>query len=116
MNNHLRPLLTHWQWQAEAACRGMDSAVFYSPPDERGEDRRRREASAQAVCAACPVRSPCERFAVSNREAHGVWGGTTERDRLEQVRGNRSDWRAEAPTSGVPGSNGVDISHATTHG
>ncbi|WP_258314800.1 WhiB family transcriptional regulator [Streptomyces sp. Act143] len=77
----VKPLTDLWDWQQEAACRGMDLSVFFSPPYERGEARHRREARARAVCDACPVRVPCGRFALATQQDYGVWGGLTESDR-----------------------------------
>ena len=42
------PLTDHWDWQAAAACRGMESEVFVHPPNERGRGRRRRADPAPA--------------------------------------------------------------------
>lgn len=45
---------------------------------------RAQAADAIAVCAACPVRADCLEFALrhgSDIGAHGVWGGTVERER-----------------------------------
>ena len=36
---------------------------------------------AKEVCAACLVRRQCLQFALATRQAHGVWGGTTEEER-----------------------------------
>ncbi|WP_405905742.1 MULTISPECIES: WhiB family transcriptional regulator [unclassified Streptomyces] len=77
----LVPLLDAWQWQADAACRGMASAVFFSPPGERGHRRRRREQRAVEVCRACPVLDRCAAFAQSTRQLYGIWGGLTEHQR-----------------------------------
>jgi WhiB family redox-sensing transcriptional regulator len=77
----LVPLLDSWRWQASAACRGMASAVFFSPPGERGNARRSREQRAQAICGRCPVLDPCAAFAQSTSQSFGVWGGLTERQR-----------------------------------
>ncbi len=42
----------------------------------------RRDGRARAAgLRACPVRRPCLDYAISNRIAHGIWGGLTERDR-----------------------------------
>ena len=60
-------------WHAEAACRGMDSAIFFP---ERGVTA----AKARAVCATCSVAVQCHASAVANDEA-GVWAGTSERER-----------------------------------
>ncbi|MFE1194009.1 WhiB family transcriptional regulator [Streptomyces olivaceoviridis] len=81
MTTQLKPLLRTWEWQAEAACRGMDSSVFFSPPGERGSARRRREQRAQEICRQCPVRVPCAGFAATSDQRYGVWGGSTEADR-----------------------------------
>lgn len=81
----VRPALTLWGWQAEAACRGMDSSVFFSPSDERGPARRDRERVAQDVCRTCPVRLACAAFALSTGQPYGVWGGLTEDQRVPVV-------------------------------
>ncbi|WP_326718977.1 MULTISPECIES: WhiB family transcriptional regulator [unclassified Streptomyces] len=77
----LVPLLDAWQWQADAACRGMASAVFFSPTGERGHRRRRREQRAVEVCRTCPVLDDCAAFALSTRQPYGIWGGLTEHQR-----------------------------------
>lgn len=81
MTTQLKPLLRTWEWQAEAACRGMDSSVFFSPPGERGSARRRREQRAREICRYCPVRVPCAGFAAASDQRYGVWGGRTEAER-----------------------------------
>ncbi|MEW6152604.1 MAG: WhiB family transcriptional regulator [Actinomycetota bacterium] len=57
-----------------AACRGVAASVFY-PDNEAGT------AAALAVCRQCPVTDMCLALALRNGERHGVWGGTTERER-----------------------------------
>jgi WhiB family redox-sensing transcriptional regulator len=64
-----------WDWQVRAACRGIDTSVFFHPDNERGPSRMRREKQAKAVCASCPVISECRRWALAAREPYGVWGG-----------------------------------------
>ncbi|MET8956464.1 hypothetical protein ACWEO4_20700 [Streptomyces sp. NPDC004393] len=32
---NVKPHLSEWRWQSLAACRGMDSSVFFSPMGER---------------------------------------------------------------------------------
>lgn len=78
---NVRPLLDEWGWQAQAACRGMEASVFFSPHYERGDSRRHRERRAQAICRECPVLDRCAAFAVHTGQAFGVWGGLTEADR-----------------------------------
>jgi WhiB family redox-sensing transcriptional regulator len=37
--------------------------------------------AARRVCADCPVKTECLEYALANRIDHGVWGGTSERER-----------------------------------
>jgi WhiB family transcriptional regulator, redox-sensing transcriptional regulator len=74
-------LAAFWSWRAHAACRPVDSALFFGGDGERQRVRRRRERRAKAICATCPVLVPCRSYALVRREAHGVWGGLSERDR-----------------------------------
>jgi len=61
-------------WRTEAACRGLDTALFF--PD-RGESLT----EARAVCASCPVSGACAEHAIRQSERYGVWGGTSGRQR-----------------------------------
>lgn len=70
-----------WDWQLVAACRGVDSSLFFHPEGERGAARSAREASAKEVCMRCPVRAECATHALAVREPYGVWGGLTEDER-----------------------------------
>ncbi|WP_354644825.1 WhiB family transcriptional regulator [Kitasatospora camelliae] len=71
----------HWSWQLRAACRTTDTDLFFHPSGERGTPHDEREQAAVAVCARCPVRSECRRYALAAREPYGVWGGLTEDER-----------------------------------
>ncbi len=71
-----------YEWQAAAACRGMDVATFFHPWGERGADRDQRAGRAKKICAGCPVIDACRRHALSAQEPYGVWGGLTEEERL----------------------------------
>jgi WhiB family redox-sensing transcriptional regulator len=81
------PLVEVWDWQRRAACRNLDSSMFFHPDGERGPCRQRREDRAKAVCAACPVRAECLEHSLRVQEPYGVWGGLseTERPRLRQT-------------------------------
>jgi hypothetical protein len=70
-----------WDWQLVAACRGVDSSLFFHPEGERGAARSAREAAAKEVCMRCPVRADCATHALAVREPYGVWGGLTEDER-----------------------------------
>jgi WhiB family transcriptional regulator, redox-sensing transcriptional regulator len=75
-----------WTWQMEAACRQVDTGLFYSPEGERGPRKERREAAAKQICGTCRVRELCAAYAVATREPYGTWGGLSEHDRRELVR------------------------------
>lgn len=75
------PNADRWDWQLLAACRGLDSEVFFHPDGERGSAREERERAAKAVCAGCPVLRECAEHALAVREPYGVWGGMTEDER-----------------------------------
>lgn len=65
-------------WHDLADCRGPRGAgVDFFP--ERGGDVR----PALAVCAECPARYPCREDALADPVRHGVWGGTTFRQRAK---------------------------------
>lgn len=78
------PVAEVWDWQMWAACRGMDSAVFFHPDGERGPSRAGREARAKRICEGCPVRRQCLGHALAVREPYGVWGGLSAAERAEQ--------------------------------
>jgi WhiB family transcriptional regulator, redox-sensing transcriptional regulator len=75
-----------WSWHMEAACRRVDTGLFYSPEGERGPRKERREAAAKQVCGACRVVELCAAYALATREPYGTWGGLSESDRRELVR------------------------------
>jgi WhiB family redox-sensing transcriptional regulator len=75
-----------WDWQMKAACRGMDTALFYHPENERGPSRVRRETNAKAVCSGCPVSRKCLEWALAAREPYGIWGGTSVEEREALLR------------------------------
>lgn len=66
-------------WRVLAACRGMDTELFY--PEGRGRSLRMQEEVARQVCAECPVRRECLSAATERPERYGIWGGLTESER-----------------------------------
>ncbi len=70
------------EWMARGRCRNMDPAVFF-PSDGIGVQ------AAQRICSECPVKTPCLEYALVNRVDHGVWGGTSERERRRILRSRR---------------------------
>ena len=86
-----------WDWQLLAACRGVDSSLFFHPEGERGAARSARESSAKEVCMRCPVRAQCAAHALAVREPYGVWGGLTEDEREELMGRARNRLVSAAP-------------------
>jgi WhiB family redox-sensing transcriptional regulator len=86
-----------WDWQLRAACRRMDSEIFFHPDDERGPSRARREAQAKAVCRPCPVIRQCRAHALAVREPYGIWGGLSRLDR-DLITGPANTLAPEQPT------------------
>ena len=62
------PMIDAWEWQYEAACRDLDTELFFHPEGERGSTRRRRAANAKAICATCPVIEQCRSYALAAQE------------------------------------------------
>lgn len=75
----MRPRFDETDWREEAACRTVDTALFFPASDADA-------GAAKAVCATCPVREPCLLFALANREEQGVWGGLTDTERRRMRR------------------------------
>ena len=72
-------------WRVEAACRTVDTALFFPSATWAGSrphvghgstvvDRQLEDA--KSVCARCPVRADCLAYALAANEPEGVWGGT----------------------------------------
>ena len=59
-------------WATFANCLGCDPELFFPV---RGESTK----EAKEVCAGCEVRREC--LAEHLYEKHGIWGGTSERER-----------------------------------
>lgn len=71
------------EWMLRAKCRGIDPAEFF-PSDGTGVDKARR------LCEQCVVKAECLEYALENRIEHGVWGGTSERERRRIQRSRRT--------------------------
>jgi WhiB family transcriptional regulator, redox-sensing transcriptional regulator len=70
-------------WMNHAACRDSDIDVFF-PISPEGVDE------AVAVCRDCSVRRKCLTFALENPDLSGVWGGTSNRQRVRLRQGQSS--------------------------
>ncbi len=72
-------LVTRGQWRLFAACRSADPDLFF-PISDSGPALEQTMA-AKAICATCRVQRECLAFALRTGQVHGIWGGTTERER-----------------------------------
>lgn len=68
-------------WTRRAACLDLDPELFF-PISMEGPSQSQVE-QAKQVCDGCPVREPCLQYALSTRQAYGVWGGTDPGQRRE---------------------------------
>lgn len=67
------------EWWSLAACQSADPDLFF--PISGSGPATGEVARAKSVCAACPVRCECLRYALDAGPLQGVWGGLTEEER-----------------------------------
>lgn len=65
-------------WMPSGKCAGTQDPVFFDDDAIKRGDYMR-------WCGPCPVRLECLAYAISNDEAHGIWGGTTPNARRQMV-------------------------------
>ena len=63
-------------------CNEKPPEIFF-PSDGVGVEKAKR------ICAECPVKDRCLEYALKNRVDHGVWGGTSERQRRRILKARR---------------------------
>lgn len=61
-------------WRIRGVCNGVDPETFFPAPNEPAE-------GAVSLCRTCDVQGPCLAWALEVGDCHGVWGGTTPRER-----------------------------------
>jgi WhiB family redox-sensing transcriptional regulator len=69
-------------WMATGSCRFEPPGKFF-PSDGVGVEVAKR------ICETCPAKEPCLEYALANRIDHGVWGGTSERQRRRILKARR---------------------------
>ncbi len=67
-------------WRAAGACLTADPDLFF-PLSATGAAAAQAERACQ-ICAGCQVLTPCLEFALKHAEVDGIWGGTTQQERL----------------------------------
>lgn len=71
-------------WRTRGVCQNVDPETFFPAPSEPAD-------AAIALCRSCSVQGPCLAWALQAGDLHGVWGGTTARER----RAMAVVWRTE---------------------
>ena len=61
-------------WRTKGVCQQVDPETFFPAPSEPAD-------TAIALCRTCEVQGPCLAWALDEGDCHGVWGGTTPRER-----------------------------------
>lgn len=72
-------------WREDAACRGLDTEMFFPGPGEPELIN-----TAYRVCGRCPVKDECRAEAEKFDTRHGIWGGTSAYERT-RVRNREPD-------------------------
>lgn len=95
-------MIDHEPWETQGACCGSDPDLFFvertNPSEEPTRQQRGSIAAAKRICNGlvvkdvektppCPVREQCLEKALLRREAFGVWGGLSSRERAKILRG-----------------------------
>ena len=71
-------------WRDASACQDEDGELFFpvgSSPPALAQTRH-----AKVICSGCPVLQECGTWALETRQASGVWGGMSERERANILR------------------------------
>lgn len=66
-------------WMRDAACARIQ--VDLAPIADPWFGARREVDRAKEICQTCPVQDECLQYALEHRIEHGVWGGTSARER-----------------------------------
>lgn len=70
-------------WMDKGLCHTSPPETFF-PSDGVGVEIAKR------ICAECPVKTECLEYALENRIDHGVWGGTSERQRRRILKARKT--------------------------
>ncbi|WP_344273487.1 WhiB family transcriptional regulator [Streptomyces hebeiensis] len=63
-------------WQENALCAQTGPEFFFPAPGSSTREAKR-------LCRACEGREACLQYALANDERFGVWGGLSEKERLD---------------------------------
>jgi hypothetical protein len=95
----LRDRQTDDAWRTRGACQSVDPETFFPAPSEPAD-------AAVALCRTCEVQGSCLAWALDVGDCHGVWGGTTPRERRAMLLA----WRGQVgPDPEVTGEAGPPV-------
>ncbi|KUO10145.1 hypothetical protein AQJ58_21065 [Streptomyces sp. DSM 15324] len=63
-------------WQSQALCAQTGADFFFPEPGSSVREAKR-------ICGMCDMRVACLEYALANDERFGVWGGLSEKERLQ---------------------------------
>jgi WhiB family redox-sensing transcriptional regulator len=69
-------------WAGEALCAQIDPVLWFPLLGATSF-------AAKRICLTCPVRTDCLEWALATRQAYGVWGGLSTKERDEEMRARR---------------------------
>ncbi|MCG7204812.1 MULTISPECIES: WhiB family transcriptional regulator [Streptomyces] len=69
-------------WHTQALCAQTGADFFFPEPGSSVREAKR-------ICGMCEMRPACLEYALDNDERFGVWGGLSEKERLELRRAAR---------------------------
>jgi WhiB family transcriptional regulator, redox-sensing transcriptional regulator len=72
-------------WRTRGVCQSVDPETFFPAPSEPAD-------AAVALCRTCDVQGACLAWALDVGDCHGVWGGTTPRERRAML----VAWRSQS--------------------
>jgi WhiB family transcriptional regulator, redox-sensing transcriptional regulator len=78
-------------WRTRGLCQTVDPETFFPVPMAPAD-------AAIDLCDRCPVAGACLAWALSVGDCHGVWGGTTARERRAML----VAWRTEEQLEELP--------------
>lgn len=62
--------VTEERWKKKAACKGMDTRMFF----DYFEESNAVQLEVDAICANCPVKGECETYGINTKSEGGVFG------------------------------------------
>ena len=81
------------KWHGRSLCAGADPDVFFPPHGSRGTKARQ-------ICARCPVRDDCLKYATAADE-FGIWGGPDQQERRNLKRRRQRRQKAARVKTGT---------------